>query len=150
MSKPENVKCETCVYWAELDDATGQCRRHAPRDATLMQQSDPDWACVDNETWCGDWSEEWPGAETPWYKLDSLTAGGTPLGSMRVVLLPESEAEQCDAVKDLIGAMREVRLVASGSGEMKSEFGPSAALEQIVCSVLKNADTLYPFRDVKV
>ena len=73
--KPENVRCETCVFYQPDDDdeagyVGGWCQRRAsvvpgassstPQDPNLPSE----WRvflCVYSDDWCGEWAEHWPG-----------------------------------------------------------------------------------------
>jgi hypothetical protein len=56
--------CETCRFWSIDDDAGGECRRYAPRPATLETASDAwqNWPATLSGDWCG---EHQPKEPTP-------------------------------------------------------------------------------------
>jgi len=60
-SRPENVRCETCVAWKREEDNVGTCRLSPPSmvgeppHAAFPKTYDVDWCC--------EWSDEWPTVE---------------------------------------------------------------------------------------
>lgn len=45
--------CDSCTHWADLGDEVGQCRRHAPRPRTSID--DVRWPVTESHDWCGEW-----------------------------------------------------------------------------------------------
>lgn len=60
MSKrPDNVRCETCVFWDSVRKAFGQCKRHAPTYKPEENGGEV-WTETYQTDWCGEWRDEWP------------------------------------------------------------------------------------------
>ena len=66
---PADKFCETCHWWLEPDEGTGQCCRHAPTNVMCQVELDCDPKIADHAVWpvthscdrCGDWVEStWP------------------------------------------------------------------------------------------
>jgi hypothetical protein len=59
-------RCNRCGWWESLDaecpDASGLCRRHAPKPTLSSELAVPSWSGVWPETdgadWCGEWTED--------------------------------------------------------------------------------------------
>lgn len=60
MSKrPDNVRCETCVFWDVVSDRLGQCKRRAPAYKPDDNGGEV-WSSTHPKDWCGEWRNEWP------------------------------------------------------------------------------------------
>jgi hypothetical protein len=52
--------CEACAHWNDLEDSTGECRRHAPQ--TIAFEADSElrfesmFPMTAGDDWCGDFS----------------------------------------------------------------------------------------------
>ena len=60
--RPEDVRCEDCVYWWEYEDGKGECRRGPPNRHPL-EESDSEvfgqWIDTERGQWCGEFRREW-------------------------------------------------------------------------------------------
>lgn len=52
------VSCDTCAYWADDGDGSGECRRHAPRPRPTDEVTH--WPSTLPDDWCGDWEDGEP------------------------------------------------------------------------------------------
>lgn len=51
----DDISCDTCSYWARLDDGEhGECRLHAPRPRNTTS-TDTHWPVTTEDDWCGEW-----------------------------------------------------------------------------------------------
>lgn len=63
MSKPEEVRCETCAFWVKHDDTdgSGECHCHPPG---VFPDGDGgtfhEWPAAWWAEFCGEWMKEWP------------------------------------------------------------------------------------------
>ena len=48
-----HLYCSGCRYWDPIDEATGLCRRHAPR-----LEAEAAWPLTQGEDWCGEGDHE--------------------------------------------------------------------------------------------
>ena len=80
--KPENVKCENCVFWeGEREEEgkgslLGQCHAHPPKQAE-NEQGERWWPSTFDLDWCGQFRETWPVEEPPaeWHCVEHGRVG---------------------------------------------------------------------------
>lgn len=65
--RPENVKCENCVFWWQFECATGmergECRRYPPAkepDVDTDEEVFGQWRDTEPYQWCGEFRSSWP------------------------------------------------------------------------------------------
>ena len=112
MPKPENVKCETCVFFEGLDEMEGLCCRSAPtpwhgaEPQSTGPTCDTSWRpVVGVEEFCGEWADIWPGstwtvkdrdfsAPVKWHHEDDDEPGGLADRACEAGLKPVTEEKR--------------------------------------------------------